>query len=150
MQFFIRFTIPLALFVIVLYKQPTLRKVNMTQTPEQAAQSQEDRTIRIMRSVVINMGILLVVGTIALFVAIIIKSNASSDEKAETAAKPAEASQTSQDCYEYKQADIPLMGTVISSDTHNDILTITTTDQVIAYNLCSGQLVAKFQSVGRN
>lgn len=120
----------------------------MTQTSEQAAQNQEDRSVRIMRSVVINMGILLVIGTIALFVAVIIKAN-SSDEKSESKAN-AEQNFSADECYGYKQDDIPLMGKVISSDNRNGVLTITTTDQVIAYNLCTGNVIAKFQSVGNN
>ena len=124
----------------------------MTQASEQAVQEKEDRTIRIMRSVVINMGILLVIGTIALFVAVIIKSSSSLDKKVKSASQtqPAKESNISSQCMEYTQADIPLMGKIISSDTSNGILTITTTAQVIAYDLCNGKVIAKFQSVGNN
>ncbi|MDA0782825.1 MAG: hypothetical protein PQ612_10120 [Rickettsiales bacterium] len=122
----------------------------MTQPSEQDVNSQEDRAVRIMRSVVINMGILLVIGTIALFVAVIMKSNSSSDKKAESKATTQDEIFKQGECMAYKQVDVPLMGKVISSDTHNNILTITTTDQVIAYNLCTGKVIAKFQSVGNN
>ena len=120
----------------------------MTDSQDQAISAKEERFIRIMRSVVINMGILLVVGTIALFIMIAVKANSKPDKKVKTIAQ--QEIHYSNGCTEYKQADISLMGEVISSSSENNILTITTNKEVIAYDLCAGKIMAKFQSVGEN
>lgn len=109
----------------------------MTKTPQE-----EEKSLKLMRSVVINMGILLVVGTLALFVAIIIKSNSSSKKQ-----NPAEVSKTIlSQCPEYKQEDFSLVGNIISSDNNKGILTITTTKQILVFDICHGKVLAKFSS----
>lgn len=103
---------------------------------------EEEKSLKLMRSVVINMGILLVVGTLALFVAVIIKTNSSSSKQKSVEVSKNILSQ----CPEYKQEDVPLVGNIISSDNNNGILTITTTKQVVIFDICKGKVVAKFSS----
>jgi len=136
----------------------------MNNTSEQAIEPQEDKTLRIMRSVVINMGILLFVGTIALFVAIFIKANSSDKEEVANVSNSSVVAsiqesqvpekkivienQAQKVCNEYNKADFSVMGNIISSDNNNGILTVTTSKQVMVFDLCKGRVIAKFQSVG--
>lgn len=108
----------------------------MKKTPEQEAKS-----LKMMRSVVINMGILLIFGTLALFVAVIIKANSSSEEK-----KQVEVGSTNTilACVQYPQADLFLIGNIISSSNINGILTITTDKQVVIFDVCKGKILATF------
>jgi magnesium-transporting ATPase (P-type) len=109
----------------------------MTKTPQQ-----QEKSLKLMRSVVINMGILLIVGTLALFVAVIMKANSSPEEQ-----QPVEVIQsTSGKCTQYPATDLSVIGNIISSDNNNGILTITTTKQVLIFDICKGKVVAKFSS----
>jgi hypothetical protein len=112
---------------------------------EEAQTLKEDKFYRFMRFLVISMGIVLVIGTIALLVGIIAKTNSASKEA--TTTEPIAKAIGTNNCIEYKQEDIPLMGKIIASENNKGILTITTSDQVIAYDLCKGKIIAKFQSI---
>jgi hypothetical protein len=109
----------------------------MTKTPQQ-----QEKSLKLMRSVVINMGILLIFGTLALFVAVIMKANSSPEKQ-----KPVEViKSTSGKCAEYLATDLSVIGNIISSDNNNGILTITTTKQLLIFDICKGKVVAKFSS----
>jgi hypothetical protein len=100
----------------------------------------EERNLKILKRVVVGMGVLLVVGTIALFIAVILRSGNKSKEVYKSSAKETVG------CT-YKDVAIKADGDVISATTNNNILTITTKKSVWVYDLCLGDILSKITFV---
>lgn len=98
----------------------------------------EENNLRTLKFIVKLMGVLLAVGTIALFIGIIIKSSINKAPKNKAAHESS--------C-DYQEHNVDIEGNIVSATTNNDILTIVTSDKnnsqkVIVYDLCSKQVKA--------
>ena len=135
----------------------------------------EEKSLKILKTVVISMGVLLIVGTFALFIAVLQKASSTSTEPKKVVYKsaPVEAAPAPIKCI-YKDAELPLKRSIISATTENNLLTIVTkqaksvqsvskvqdgnsltlsadkgqtSQQVIIYDLCEGKALSTFNFV---
>lgn len=96
----------------------------------------EERNLKILKTVVHGMGVLLIIGTIALVIAAFFKAQARKGSYDKTAAKE------TVNCA-YKDGEIEMGGNIISATTNNNVLTITTSKSVVVYDLCKGEVLAR-------
>jgi hypothetical protein len=92
-----------------------------------------------LRKVVITMGFVLVIGTIALFIAAYFKFT---NKKIHTQ-KPLQIVSTIDKCAFKPNSDLEINGKIINSDINGNIMTIITTQQIILFDLCKGEALSR-------
>jgi hypothetical protein len=114
----------------------------------------EERNLKILKTVVITMGIVLILGTIALFIAVLHRSNNPGKEVYNNVAAKEIAT-----CQQVgtNKLTIEVSGSIVSATTNNNILTVVTTDaillnlgrqQVLMFDVCTGERVGKLEVIG--
>jgi len=107
----------------------------------------EDKSLKRLKIVVKSMGVMLVVGTIALVVAVIFKASNSKDVQ-----HSKKHEQLPQDCIE-GDIKIPLEGNVLSADSKGNRLTIVADtlnagQQVLIIDTCRGEVIRRVEFGG--
>jgi hypothetical protein len=105
----------------------------------------EENNLKVLKFIVISMGIVLVLGTFGLFIAV---AKRATSHKKPTATVAME--QKSDGCT-YKDANIPDVDKIISATTSGNIVTIIATaknnrQQIIIYDLCEGAIKGRIST----
>jgi hypothetical protein len=95
----------------------------------------EEKNLKTLKTVVHGMGALLIVGTIALFIAVFFKAKAHKEVYSKTAANE------TVNCA-YKDGEVKVDGDIKSATTNNNLLTIATAKAVVVYDLCEGRILS--------
>ena len=112
--------------------------------PKTKEELKDEASLNRIKKVVKTMGFVLVLGTIALIVAVIYKASSNKDGDHSSKAR-----NNPQECIA-KVAQIPLDGNVLSATTHKNRLTviadtINAGQQVLIIDVCSGDVLSRFE-----
>lgn len=87
--------------------------------------NKEVQNLKILKSIVIGMGVILVVGTFALFIMLLQRSTSSAPEPTKTIVYNTPPSETPAKC-NYKNTQLDIKSPIIHAQTEGDILTVVT------------------------
>ena len=97
--------------------------------------NKEPNDFKTLKAAVHIMGILLVVGFIALVIAVIYKVNTKKPKADIAISKPTNC--------DYKSVDLPMKGRILSTKLDGDKLLITMDDSVVIVDLCAGEVLSR-------